>query len=190
MRPAFLFKTHPPFSAPAPRTVPPPNFVAAESPTNVRLIDFTHTPQRLSASRKAGIRYETRWHSFARQVWPRAYRSFPDRLFAFSDRSGQRCCKPDGLLIPRDADWYAIFEVKVGHICDSYWQLRHLYEPVLSQWGDCRQRRAVVLEVCRRFDPATFYPCQTKQVSLVTIDDYFALPQNPEEVGVLIWKDK
>jgi hypothetical protein len=48
----------------------------------------------------------------------------------------------------------------------------------------------VVLEVCRRFDPASFYPCKTKTLSLVELDDYFEAPQNPEEVGVLIWKDK
>lgn len=187
MRPAFLFKLdRQPRGAP----IPPPNFIPAGDPRDVRLIDYTHDPQRLSAARKAGIRYEEKWHTFASQFLGRRYRSFRNKLFAFSDTSGQRCCRPDGILIPEHKDWFVIFEVKVGHISDSYWQLRHLYEPVLSKWSHCSSRRAVVVEVCRRFDPATFYPCATKHLSILDLEDYFALPQNPAEVGVLIWKDK
>lgn len=185
MRPNFLFP-----GAPAVKLVPPQNFVPAKDPHNVRLIDHTHSPQRLSTSRKAGIRYEQKWHSFYSRLMPGQYRTFEHKLFAFADVSGQRCIRPDGLLIPPESDWFGIFEVKVAHISDSFWQLRHLYEPVLSRWSYLQSRRAVVLEVCRRYDPATVYPCPTRKLSLLDLDDYFARPQNPEEVGVLIWKDK
>jgi hypothetical protein len=185
MRPHFLF--HSPKRAAAP--IPPTDFIPARNPSNVRLINYTHSPQRRSASRRAGIRYEKKWHTFAGKVWP-TYRNFQGQLFAFSDVSGQRCCSPDGVLIPLQLDYFVIFEVKVGHISDSFWQLRRLYEPVLSQWSDCRGRRPVVVEVCRRFDPAIIYPGRAITLNLFELDDYFQKPQSSDEVGVLIWKDK
>lgn len=189
MKPNFLFQPQRPISM-APRAFPPLNFQEARDPHDVRLINYTHQPSRVSASRRAGIRYESRWHTFAGKTWKTEYKSFPDKLFAFSDVSGQRCCRPDGILISAKSDFFVIFEVKVGHISDSYWQLRRLYEPVLSQWSYCRGRRSVVVEVCRRFDPATFYPGRVKVLNIFDADEYFNVPQDPEEVGVLIWKDR
>lgn len=170
---------------------PPTDFTPVRNPANVRLIDYEHEPRRLSAARKAGVRYETKFHSFARQFFGEGeYHTFERRLFAFSDNSGQRCCRPDGVYIPAGRKWFAIFEIKVGHISDSYWQLRHQYEPVLSAWHPVEKRAAVVLEVCRRYDPSAVYPCRTKVLNILDLEEYLEAPQNPEEVGVLIWKGK
>lgn len=186
MLPNFMNRT---FNEPR-KYFPPAGFTKAENPTNVRLIDYQHPPRRLSAARKAGIRYESSWSKFAHNLYGSSYRTFTSELFAYNDTSGQRCCKPDGVLIPPGEEWFAIFEVKVGHIQDSFWQLRHQYEPVLSAWNTLKSRRAVVLEVCRRYDPTILYPCKVKRLNILDLDDYFAMPQNPEEVGVLVWKDK
>lgn len=185
MLPNFLSQTFSPK-----KMAPPSNFIPTEHPTNVRLINFAHPPRRLSAARKAGVRYESRWHRFADQIYGDSYRTFTSQLFAYNDTSGQRCCRPDGILSPAGKGWFAIFEVKVGHISDSFWQLRHQYEPVLTAWAPLKVRRPVVLEVCRRYDPATLYPCRTQILGLLDLDDYLEAPQPPDEVGVLIWKGK
>ncbi len=186
MQPNFLFKTRG-----GTRVFSPPlDFIKVEDPHDVRVIKYAHPTRRLSASRRAGLRYEKRWTQFISTLWGGQYYTFNDKLLAFSDRKGQRCCKPDGVLVPRNADWFAIFEVKVGHISDSFWQLRHLYEPVLSQWAPLKNRRPLALEVCRRYDPATFYPCSTKVLNVFDLDEYLAAPQNPEEIGVVVWKDR
>lgn len=189
MLPNFLNRTFP--ARRFETSIPPASFSKVENPTNVRLIDYTHSPRRLSAARKAGIRYEAKWNSFAKQFFEaRHYWTFEHRLFAYNDTSGQRCCRPDGVLIPAGGEWFAIFEVKVGHILDSYWQLRHCYQPVLSAWPHLEGRRPVVLEVCRRYDPFVVYPCASKVLGLIDLEDYLNAPQPPEEVGVLIWKGK
>jgi len=74
----------------------------------------------------------------------------------FTDKSGRRWCQPDVLVIDRQAKTCLVAEVKYQHTPDAWWQLKHLYEPVLAVALPGFNFRLV--EVVHWFDAATEWP--------------------------------
>lgn len=111
-----------------------------------------HDYKNMSASRKNGVRYESR-------VQVELYMMFPDYntnpVFEFRDDSGFRRCIPDGLLLYNDSA--IIFEIKIQHMPEAWWQLKRLYEPVVAARFPGRRVRSI--EIVKSYDPSMPFPC-------------------------------
>lgn len=131
-----------------------------------------------TVAQKAGLRYEGKAQGFLSSLFP-AYKRSP--YIRFRDGSGMRVCIPDGILCFYPTR-VVIFEIKHLHTPDAWWQLKKLYEPVLSAAG---YKEVQVIEVCRSYDAATPFPCKVELLDLDNIRT-FAL-QSPPAFGVLPW---
>jgi hypothetical protein len=115
-----------------------------------------------SAAQRAGKRYEKRVMAFLRDVFPARLHEAP--WYQLVDNHGMRYCQPDAIL---DLGTYiVVIEVKRTHSVDAWWQLRHLYEPVVSVASGNRQ--VGVLEICRSFDPAVRLPEPVSRIERIT----------------------
>lgn len=130
---------------------------------------------RLSVAQKQGLRYEDRVQQLL-CGWHREYR--PQAAFGFRDDSGRRVIIPDGFLWGK-AKIY-VFEIKLRHMPEAYWQLLHLYRPVLAVRHP--QHKVVCVEVCGSYDPAMPFPCHHDLISYHELETYNG------ELGVLVWK--
>lgn len=74
----------------------------------------------------------------------------------FLDRSGKRWCELDSLIVYHSARQARIIEIKYQHTVDAWWQLRHLYAPVIEKILPGYQ--LCLLEVCHWHDPAVAFP--------------------------------
>lgn len=65
----------------------------------------------------------------------------------------------DGLLILPEAQRLCIVEVKYQHTAGAYWQLEHLYIPLLRCFlGPGNPWQIATVEVCKWYDPSTRFP--------------------------------
>ena len=86
-------------------------------------------------------------------------------------------CIPDAFML--HGSEVVVFEVKIRHCIDAWWQLTKLYEPALRRAFGLNVRR---LEVVKSYDPAVSFPephfiCQDVNTFLKT----------RAPLGVLIW---
>lgn len=106
-----------------------------------------------------GIRYERKVHEhlalLALGVPGLQYIESP--WIEFEDRSGQRYCQLDGLLIDTRAMAAIIYEVKYKHIANAWWQLTQLYEPVVRKLLP-EYRPICLMEVVHWHDPQVSFP--------------------------------
>lgn len=107
---------------------------------------------RSSAAQKAGSSYEKRVREWAYQ------HATSDSIevspwFCFVDDSHKRhYCQPDLLLVSPNR--VVVVEVKLRWSLDAWWQLRHLYLPVLEVALRKPIESFVPLCICKSFDPA------------------------------------
>ena len=72
-----------------------------------------------------------------------------------------RYCQYDALLVLPDRGVLVIVEVKYSHTADAYWQLEHVYVPVLRSFlGPSHAWQIATVEVVKWFDPSTAFPCK------------------------------
>lgn len=76
-----------------------------------------------------GIRYEQRVHRHLRKLFGDTYVEGP--WIAFNDPH-LRHCQPDALIIDARKGIVYLIEIKLRHCPEAYWQLRRLYQPILS----------------------------------------------------------
>ncbi len=135
-------------------------------------------PLRGSAAQKAGLRYERKvldllgglFNGFQRSPW-----------FEFIDRTGcRRFCQPDGLWLAEGRA--VIFEVKIRHVSDAYYQLRSLYEPVVRKVFAPQALSRIIL--CRSFDPSVPFP---EPLEILTELSPARLP-NGVATGLYVWR--
>lgn len=138
----------------APSLPPPRGFKPVEHAYDVvQLPRNPHPPSRTrSGAKLAGLRYEKKIKEHLTRTFGADAILAP--WFSFSDGGKRRCCSPDALI--RRGDHFVIVEIKIRHVVDSWWQLRHLYLPVLEQWRPMSQFR--LLTIVGSYDPSTFYP--------------------------------
>jgi hypothetical protein len=79
---------------------------------------------------------------------------YPSPWLTFQGLGGDRLCQPDAFLLTKRGG--VVFEVKLRHSQMAYWQLRHLYSPVLA--AIFPEIPIGICEVTKWFDPATPWP--------------------------------
>jgi hypothetical protein len=83
-------------------------------------------------------------------------RMYPGRWFKYTDKHSIHYCQPD-LIVEFPAEGRAtVFEIKAFHTENAWWQLNHLYKPVLEKyWPDYQIQ---LIELVKSFDPAAPWP--------------------------------
>jgi hypothetical protein len=99
----------------------------------------------------------------------------------FYSNGKPRWCQPDALLIDVLAGRIVVIEVKYQHTPDAWWQLYHLYVPVLRAMFPPSLWELSVCEVVKWYDPATWFPCR-----VAMLQDPMTARVN--EFGVHIWR--
>jgi hypothetical protein len=136
---------------------PPQHFHPAR---DILHAEFSPPPQlkrhRYTGRRLQGIRYERAVHEYLEFRYGDKYLSSPWLKF-FSDGKW-RWCQPDGLLIDLEGGRLIIVEVKYQHTPDAWWQVRHLYQPVLEHMLPRALWTYEVCEVVKWYDPAVVFP--------------------------------
>jgi len=161
---------------------PPPYFTPATGVIRASFSQLDHFAGKTPLSRKkalqsfqSGLRYE-------RKVKQYLTGFFPDIILGpwllFDCGSGRRYCQPDALLLGDRG--VAILEVKLRHMPEAYWQLRHLYEPVVRVIYP--KLPVCVVEICRSYDPATPFPEEVRVIK--SLGDVWELD---DKMGVLVW---
>lgn len=135
-------------------------FRAAQDPYNVRPCQSPHhTVRRQTGAKAAGLRYERKATDWLAREFPLSFSgqwfSFQDRL---DDRQSLRFCQVDFFALDPRAGVVTVVEIKLKHTADSWWQLVHLYSPVLARLFPRPQWSFQLVELCSWFDPATRYP--------------------------------
>lgn len=90
--------------------------------------------------------------------------------------------QPDGLLFNIPAGRVTIFELKLKHTPDAWWQLRHKYAPIVSAWLEGTYE-VEVCEMVQWYDGQASFP------------EHVLLTPRPETLtqgvfGVFIWHPK
>lgn len=148
------------------RCPPPANFRPAKE---VSAASFANSPPSFVGAMKkprgkkaVGLRYERKAHSYLSQQfgeflivspWLR-FRSKNNGAFALGQ---YKYCQPDAIAINPDSQTITVFEIKLKHTAEAWWQLRQLYIPVLRNvlgpsWS------FIPVEVVKWFDPDTKFP--------------------------------
>lgn len=89
----------------------------------------------------------------------------PGPWIEFQEKCSRRVrwCQPDGLLLDPFTGRAIILEVKYQHTADAWWQLTHLYLPVLAAllpgW------KFPLVEICKWYDPATSFPVAPRMLA-------------------------
>lgn len=111
--------------------------------------------QRLEGARAQGMRYEKKaLEKIKRLASERSVDIIASPWIEFGDDSGRRWCQPDCLVFGQGSA--IVIEVKYRHTADAWFQLWHLYVPVLQvlmpqyKWG--------CVEMVKWFDPAVSFP--------------------------------
>lgn len=136
---------------------------------------------RCKGSRRQGLLYEERAHGHFRERYGSAYVPGPWFRFQTSGTDAIRWCQPDALLFQPFLGRIVVLEYKLSHNPDSWWQLRNLYEPVLSRAFPPQLWQLVLCEVTKWYDPAISFP---EKVSLAADP----LSAAPGRFHVHIWK--
>ena len=114
---------------------------------------FPRTPTRGGTpAQRLGKRYEAKALTHLAETLGPPFIS--SQWFRFTSGSGIRFCQVDGILHEEAAT--TIFEVKLRFSSDAWWQLRHLYEPVVRR--AYMPKRIHLCIVCRSFDPSAPFP--------------------------------
>lgn len=111
-------------------------------------------------ARKAGLRFEAKVQKSFVGRWFEHY--WPSPRLVFSDDSGQRVCYPDGILWGPHGR-LIVFEIKLNHCPEAWWQLQRLYLPVLREWNGYKEE-LFAIEVCQHYDPETPFPEKVEMV--------------------------
>lgn len=115
--------------------------------------------KRASAKYRAGIKYEREVHDHLSLLalakpWLKYVES---PWIEFEDDSGRRWCQADALLVDDKQKAVVIAEVKYQHTADAWWQLVHLYRPVVAVLYPTH-RPICLLEIVHYYDPQVQWP--------------------------------
>lgn len=121
--------------------------------------------KRYTGRRLEGIRYERKVQDYLSTFYGDRYLASPWLRFyprAQGDEPARwRWCQPDGLLIDLAKGRITIVEVKYQHTSDAWWQVKHLYLPVLKKMFPESWWEFDFCEVVKWYDPSTLFPEKT-----------------------------
>lgn len=131
---------------------------------------------RKRGRRALGVKYEARGHEHFQAEFGERYVASP--WFSFHDAGELRYCEADGLLFDWERGVITIVEFKYQHTTNAWWQLEHLYEPIIRalfpDWDVAK------LEVVKWYDPDVNFPRFKFCANIDTLKN--------GELGVHIWK--
>ena len=142
---------------------------------------FLREARRPRGRRAEGIRYEKKAQKFLCSELDEGYSPSPWLRFRSMESRRPRYCQPDGLLFDIEGGRITIFEIKLQHTLDAWWQLEHLYLPVIQFLFPTALWQISVCEFVKWYDPATAFPVQPK-----LLKDLRAA--RPEQFSVHIWR--
>lgn len=158
---------------------PPPRFLPPRG-TISRVAPRWRSYQRRkgnSDAKEAGLRFES-------QLVVALHEKFPSidlqPEFRYSDSGGPRICFPDAVL--RLPDRTVVFEAKLAHTADAWWQLEKLYKPVLAAWSLVPIQ---VVEIVKSYDAAIQFP--TTVHFITDIETWVRAPDSIPLFGVWKW---
>lgn len=138
----------------------PPGFHPA--PQCILHAEFTSPPalrrRRYTGRRLAGIKYEKKVHAYLAETFGEMYLASPWLRFQERGNSRWRWCQPDGLVFVPAEGRIILVECKYQHTSDAWWQVRHLYGPILQYLFPASLWRLEVCEVVKWYDPAVRIP--------------------------------
>lgn len=122
----------------------------------------SRTPRRFRGAKAAGMRYDR----FATARLQERYAGVHDACalmqhpwIRFQHRTdGIRWAQPDGVLFNLQVGRITILEFKLKHTADAWWQLRHLYEPLIRFMFGEQLWHYACCEVVRWHDPSVKVP--------------------------------
>jgi hypothetical protein len=104
--------------------------------------------------------------------------------FAYTSRGSirRRFCSPD--LLVTSGSQTLIIEVKYSLCAEAYWQLVHLYHPVVKMWLG---RPSGLCVLARLVDPSVALPCSWGQTSLSGLTELGAFDPLKPFLSVVRW---
>lgn len=136
-------------------------------------------PHRYTGRRAQGVRYEKHVHMMLSQRYPGQHVQGP--WLRFYSNGKPRWCQPDALLVDITQGRIVVLEVKYQHTADAWWQLNHLYVPVLRAMFPPTLWALSTCEIVKWYDPATWFPCRVAMLS-------DPMMSKGNEFGVHIWR--
>jgi hypothetical protein len=120
---------------------------------------------KVAAKFATGVRYERKVGEYL-ELWALGRAEISLRLgqwMQFKDRSGTRWCQVDALWAVPAKRLALICEIKYQHTADAWWQLKHLYIPVLGK--ALPGYTLGMLEIVHWLDPGVVWPEEYRRVS-------------------------
>lgn len=141
----------------SPRPPPPAGFHPAQS---IQHAEFTSPPalrrHRYTGRRLQGIKYERKVHEYLEAIYGGLYVRSPWLRFLADGK--WRWCQCDGLLFMPVEGRIILIECKYQHTTDAWWQIRHLYGPVLRHIFPAHLWKLEACEVVKWFDCSVQFP--------------------------------
>lgn len=165
----------------------PPRFATRDA-TECRTAELLEFPPqhkrktRSSPAQKLGLRYEARVFRHLAMELDRAVFFHP--AFRFNaNRPFDEHAIPDAIYLS-EAGILTIFEVKLKHTADAWYQLRKLYLPVVQKAYPGTQIN--LCEICREYDPSIVLPRPPQFVE--KLNEFTSVKQN--EFGIYLWSGR
>jgi hypothetical protein len=161
--------------------LPPKHFIPAAGVLTARFAATTPPfirKKRLTGRRLQGVRYEAKVQEKLLELFPAYYIPSPWLIFENGD-GHMRYCQPDGFLLDIPNGTITVVEIKYQHTSDAWWQIWHLYMPVLRSIFPTFEFRGI--EIVKWYDATTEFP------SASLIHDV-RRPPHPPQTGVHILK--
>lgn len=141
--------------------------------------DFTIDPDKLKPKYRQGIIYEREGHRYFNERFGNNY--LPGPWFRFLDRNGWHWAQADGLLFDLRGGKIIVFEFKIKHHPNAYYQLFDLYYPLVEHLFPKEGWTIGLCEVCKWYDKDTAMPKKPHLYADITM-------VKPGDFGVHIWR--
>jgi hypothetical protein len=132
---------------------------------------FAEKTRRYTGKRADGMRCERKVKEWAGERYGDMFVPGPWFRYKELGKAQVRFCQPDGLLFAWDMRRIYLLEMKLKHTSDAWWQLKHLYLPVVAKCFPPSLWEYSLCEVVKWFDPAIAMPEKTRMVPDILIAD-------------------
>lgn len=116
--------------------------------------------KRYTGSRLLGVKYEAKVQEDLLARHEGDYIANPWLCFQNEGSPALRWCQPDGLLFNWREGHLTLVEIKYQHTALAWWQLRHLYFPVLLKVFPQKLWEYSFCEITKWYDPQILFPVE------------------------------
>jgi hypothetical protein len=145
---------------------------------------FAQNDPRPRGLRRKGVLFEREVQKVLCAAGQGLYFPSPWIIYRTAAEPARDCwCQPDGLLFRPIRGQIYIIECKLSHTAEAWWQLREVYEPVLSAMFPKNLWDLRFVEVVRWYNPDVWFPGRhylRKRITQV----------ERGETGVVIWSKR